>query len=206
MKKLIFLGILLLAAGLSVAPAQAEKFQLGADAAMKVDYFHFTDSTIGNLNAENGMYVGAEFYKQLFFPNFFLGFEVGWAGTTGQSSLGVFHFDTDFTYIPLQFNAKYVVPINPMFDFVFGGGLSYNYIDMNNDIIDVSTGGAGSGSVNDWVFGGQFFTEVNWKVTPCFFIGLNVQYQLTDDISFNSVSTDASADNVRAGFHVGYKF
>jgi hypothetical protein len=205
MKKLVLSFILLTCVILASSGVQAQRYEIGADVAVKVDYFRFMDSTLGDLNLQNGVYVGIEAYKQLLVPNLFFGMEVGWAGT--DSSSGVWRnqlllssIDLDISYVPIEFNVKYVIPIQPGLKLDFGGGLSYNYLKFNID------GFFGSASDSDWVFGGQFFTALNYTFTNNLYLGVEVKYQLTQNIKDLGLPSDVSADNLRVGGQFGYKF
>jgi opacity protein-like surface antigen len=212
-----------------VSSAHAETYPLGAGVALKVEYFHFSDSTIGDLNADDGVFVGIEAYKQLFLPNLYLGLEVGWAGTSGSLSSNIttgqfdpvngnFTFvtstvnvDNDISYVPIEFNAKYVIPVNPCWNVHFGAGASANYFNLDTTVsIPVNgTRVSASSDQSDWVFGGQFFAGVDYKYQN-WFAGLGVKYQLTQDIDISvrsiSILPDTSADNLRVGLKVGYMF
>jgi len=211
--KNLFLALVLIAfVALGTSGANAQKYEIGADVAVKVEYFRFTDSTMEDLNLQNGIYIGVEAYKQVFVPNLFFGAEVGWAGT--DSSAGVFNnalflgsVDLDVSYVPIEFNMKYVIPIQPCLKLDFGGGLSLNYFNLN---VDSHRFGLGSTSADDWAFGGQFFSSVNYTFSNNLFLGLEAKYQLTQNITLHSSGisfpTDMSADNFRIGGQFGYKF
>ncbi len=220
MKKL---GILLLAVafGLCVIPSSqaAERYQVSPEFAVKVDYIHFFDSAIKNANAQDFVYVGGEFYMPVFFPNFFLGIEAGWAGPSGTITESAFgataSLDTDITYVPIELNAKYVMPINPCWNFALGAGISYNYMNVDTTLKVVGPGGSGSFSTNDnqWLFGGQFFTELNYRYQNWEF-GIDAKYQLTMGEDFIGAATvlgtptvnNLSGNNVRAGGHIRWMF
>ena len=108
--------------------------------------------------------------------------------------------NTEVNYVPIEFNAKYVFKLSPCLFLDFGAGFSINYIDMEAESFGVST------STNDWIWGGQFFGELNYNITPCLFVGVAVKYQLTENIKAFGFNTDTSADNFRAGMQLGYKF
>jgi hypothetical protein len=214
MKNRLILAVVLCFAVLSAPCVHAEMY--GADVAVKVDYFHFSDSLMKNLNLENGVYVGIEAYKQLFCPNLYFGVAVGWAGTSGSVSDVVtgptflptsVTADSSIDYIPIEFNVKYVIPISRCFNFAVGGGGSINHFSFDSDI---SAGNAvGNAAVHvsddDWVWGGQVFGEVNYKVNN-WFIGIDAKYQLTQDLNLFGVDSQAGADNFRAGGRVGFLF
>jgi hypothetical protein len=219
MKKKLVFAVLLCFAVLSVPCARA---QTGAvDVAVKVDYFHFTDSLIKSVNVDSGIFVGVEAYKQMFCPNLYLGLGAGWAGTSGSVSDVVsgsafvpafVTADSSIDYVPIELNLKYVIPISSCFNFALGGGGSINYFAFSSDVAGISTGrrqgqngAAASISDSDWVWGGQFFAEFNYKFNH-WFAGVDVKYQLTQDLSLFGVDTQAGADNLRAGGHIGFTF
>ena len=212
MRKLLLLSTVIAVVMLLGTNAHAEKFDLGAGVAVKVDYFHFLDSIIGAVNAQDGVYVGVEAYKQLLFPNFYLGLEAGWTGTSGTLNPtpagdnifgltgGTYH--ADITYVPIELNAKYIFPLSPCWNLGIGGGASINYVDVN------ATGTGFDGiTVNGFLPGGQFFGELNYKYQNWYF-GINVKYQLTaqEGISLYNYSTSVTGDNIRVGGQIGLTF
>lgn len=204
MKRLILFSILI--AVLFVAPSvQAQQsYALGVgNVALKVDYFRFTDGDLEDLDLENGVYIGLEGYMALLDTNLYLGLEAGWAATwsdtTGYYDGFRYKTDMDVDYVPIEFNVKYVFPIDPIMNFDIGAGLSVNYFDISLD------GYRFSYSEDDWLFGGQLFADLNFKMDP-WFAGVNVKYQLTDDIELGDIDTDVSASNFRAGGQVGIMF
>ena len=195
MKKLrSLLVLILLFSAVPYAQAQTlvqpEKYCFGADFAVKVDYLHFMDSNAGRINADNGTFIGAEFYKQLFFPNFFLGIESGWGEANGK----YFGFDTEFTYVPIELNAKYEIPLAQHLALSLGAGISGNWAQIDLSI---------AGHEDQWLFGGQFFAEINYKFRNCYF-GLNVKYKLTEEKQFFLVPF--AADNLTTGGQIGLLF
>ena len=87
------LGCFVLAIALSICMvpsvfAQAQKYQIGADAALKIDWIYFTDSAISDANSQNGLYIGGEFYKELLFQGLYLGIEAGGSGASGTRNNG----------------------------------------------------------------------------------------------------------------------
>lgn len=212
--KNLFLGFILIAfAALGTSGANAQRYEIGADVAVKVDYIRFMDSALGDLDLQNGVYIGIEAYKQALVPNLYFGAEIGWAGAA--SSAGVITnnmlliggVDLDVSYVPIEFNVKYVIPIQTGFFFDLGAGISYNYFKLN---IDTNQFGLGSGSADDWAFGGQFFTSVNYTFSNNLYLGLEAKYQLTQNLTLHSggvaLPIDITADNFRIGGQFGYKF
>ena len=211
MKKVCFV-LFLLSFVVASSFAHAQTYQIGADVALKVQYFRLMDKDLHDFNAENGIFVGIEAYKQLFAPNLYFGVETGWAGTNGDvTALGV-NIDSEVTYVPIEFNAKYVIPLSQCLNLSLGGGISYNFFNLDSTAtINVfGTPFRTSLSVDDWVFGGQFFAGLDYKFTQNLFAGIGVKYQLTEDLTFQTrgfaVETETSADNLRVGMQIGYMF
>jgi len=210
MKTKLFFAALFCFAVFSPPCVQAQTY--GSDIAVRVDYFHFTDSQIKQLNAEDGVYVGLEAYKQLFAPNLFFGIAIGWAGTSGNvsgvvSNLGFLptfvSADSSIDYVPIELNVKYVIPFATYFDFAFGAGGSINYFSLSTNVS--APAGVWHVSDSDWVWGGQFFGEINYRISN-WFIGADVKYQFTQDLHLFGVDTQAGADNLRLGGHIGFSF
>ena len=211
MKKFGFL-LLLFSVVMVSSLAQAQTYQLGADVALKVQYFRFMDRDIQDTNAENGVFIGIEAYKQLFIPNLYFGIETGWAGTSGSFGSSSFdiNVDSDVTYVPIEFNAKYVVPLSRCFNLSLGGGISYNYFNLDSTLTSNFVGNfRTSASADDWVFGGQFFAGLDYRFNNLF-AGVGVKYQLTEDLTLHSggfsLPTNTSADNLRIGMQLGLMF
>lgn len=200
MKRFALLSILF-ALILVTSPVYAVTCNIGAGVALKADYIHFTDSNISDLlNAEDGYYVGFEAYKQLFIPNFYLGVESGYArSTNGEDSNQLFVTANELTYVPIELNAKYVFSINPCLNVDIGAGVSYNYFEVEIENF------FGHISDHDWVFGGQFFLDINYVIMENFFVGIGAKYQLTDDSSIFGIN-DTNLNNIRAGVQIGYNF
>jgi len=231
MRRLIYLIIGVLLATVSVA--YADTYPVGAGVAVKIEYLHFTQGTLKDLNAENGVYVGVEAYKQLFLPDLYFGVEAGWVGTSGNFTPEVSYFyfdpitgsfrpvdprlrvDTDVTYVPIEFNSKYVIPINELFSFHVGGGLSCNYFSLETygPPVVLANVGRRPKSItidsSDWVLGGQFFAGLDYKFRN-WFAGVGIKYQMTDtpDVQMVSIQgpVNLSADNMRVGVKIGCMF
>lgn len=206
MKKLV-LFLILVGLVCVVPPAHAQqRYALGfGNAALKVDWFHFTDGSMDDMGVENGVYVGLEAYYALscVCPNLYVGMEVGWAGSSNTVDFGPQVFartDLNVDYVPIEFNAKYAFNVTPTVVFDLGAGISTNYINFDLDV------GNASFSSNDWLFGGQFFADVNYKFAPNWFAGVNFKYQITQEIELEGINTNTSADNVRLGGQIGYNF
>lgn len=201
MKKLI-LSLFLVGLICAVPPVHASQGNaLGfGDAAIKVDWFRFTDNGLADMDLENGVYVGLEVYYMIgcISPNLYFGAEIGWAGTS--TSVDPYSLDLNVDYVPVEFNLKYVFDITPCVKFDLGAGISANWFGFEADFGNVSY------SSDDWLFGGQFFADLNYRLAPNWFVGANIKYQITQDIELDGVNTHTSADNFRLGAQVGYTF
>jgi opacity protein-like surface antigen len=80
----------------------------------------------------------------------------------------------------------------------FGAGISYNYFKIEAEDIDADA--------DDWLFGGQVFADINYKINKDWFIGINGKYQFTDDLEFDNIDTSTNANNWRVGAQVGLMF
>jgi opacity protein-like surface antigen len=113
--------------------------------------------------------------------------------------------DIDVTFIPIELNLKYMAEIAPQWVLGVGGGISYNYFEIEANDIDRDA--------DDWVFGGQVFAELNYKMDDQWFLGIETKYQWTEDLEFDDFGfdgrdfdTETSADNWRIGARVGFVF
>ena len=203
MKKILLLSLMVLFVFASTSVYAAEKYALGmSNIALKVDYISFTEDAFEDIELENGIYVGLEGYYAIY-PNLYLGIEAGWAGSENDGDidagdLGQVNVDVDVTFIPIEMNLKYAVELDPNWSIGFGAGISYSYFEIEANGIDETA--------DDWLFGGQVFADVNYKLSKEWFIGINAKYQFTDDLEFDNVDTETSADNFRVGAQVGYMF
>ena len=205
MKKVILLSfciVLMLAATSAYA---ADRNALGkGNVALKVDYFSFTEDVFDGIDLEDGVYVGLEGSLALM-PNLYLVAEAGWAGTSNDEDIIVFgrrtNVDIDVTYVPVELNLKYAVEFAPRWVFGIGAGASYNYFNIDVDIDRTS------GDEDDWLWGGQAFADLNYKMGSWFF-GINGKYQFTEDIELGSddEETDTNANNWRFGAQLGVMF
>ena len=159
--------------------AQQRRAPLGlGNIAVKADYISFTEGDWKDLDVENGFYVGLEGYGQIA-PNLYLGAEVGYANPDGEVSFfdpffGRVNVDTELTYVPVELNLKYAIEAAPNLVMDFGAGVSYNYTKVEISALGISA------DEDDWLFGGQFFADLNYKIGQ-FFIGINAKYQMTED-------------------------
>jgi opacity protein-like surface antigen len=203
MKKILLLSLMIVFVFASTTLYAAEKYALGmSNIALKVDYINFTEDAFENIDLEDGVYVGLEGYYAIY-PNLYLGLEAGWAGSENDDDVdvpgvGPVNVDIDVTFVPVELNLKYAVALDPRWSVGFGAGISYNYFEIEADRIDESA--------DDWVLGGQVFADINYKLSNQWFIGINGKYQFTDDLEFDNVDTETSADNWRFGAQIGLIF
>lgn len=170
----------------------------------KVDYIGFTDSDLKDLDVDKGVYVGLEGYvKVRNAANLYLGGEVGYAkpdGSITDNSLGTpIKVDSEFTYIPVELNAKWIFEVGNNMTLGIGAGISENRVD-----VEVKASAAGltlQASDDDWIFGGQVFLDMNYSSGNLFY-GIDAKYKLTQE--FDSDGADYS--HYSAGLHVGMKF
>jgi opacity protein-like surface antigen len=205
MKKVILLSfciVLLLAATSAYA---ADKFALGkGNVALKVDYFSFTDDVFDDIELEDGVYVGLEGSFAIA-PNLYLAAEAGWAGTSNDDEIDILgrpvDVDIDVTYVPVELNLKYAVEFSPRWVFGIGAGVSYNYFEIEADL------DRDSADKDDWLWGGQVFADLNYKMGSWFF-GINGKYQMTEEIEVgdDDLETDTNANNWRLGAQIGLMF
>ena len=202
MKKLLALSLMIVFVFASTTLYAAEKYDLGmGNVALKIDYINFTEDAFDEIDLENGVYVGLEGFYAIY-PNLYLGLEAGWAGTSNDDDIdlggGPINVDIDVTFVPIELNLKYAVALSPDWVVDFGAGISYSYFEIEADDVDESA--------DDWLFGGQVFADINYKLSKDWFLGINAKYQFTDDLEFDNVDTETSADNFRVGAQVGMMF
>lgn len=179
-----------------------EKAPLGVgNLALKVDYIDFTEDELEDLDVDSGLYLGLEGFYEVS-PNLYLGLELGYAAVSDGDLDEIEFFsdepDVELTYIPVEVNLKYAAELSPNFVIDFGAGLSYNYAE-----IDVE----GYGDEDEWLFGGQFFVDLNYTF-DAFFLGINGKYQITEEVDDTEGVDDseASFDNWRIGGQIGFFF
>ena len=165
--------------------------------ALKVDYINFTENDLEDLDVDTAAYVGIEGYG-LIAPNLYLGIEVGYANPDGGARGFDYDIDTDVTFAPSELNLKYAVNVTPNLVFDFGGGIYTTYVEVEQtvttpyDIIFITD--------SDWLFGGQFFVDMNYTANQ-FFMGINAKYHVTEDFEdFTNFS------NWRIGGQIGIRF
>jgi outer membrane protein W len=202
MKKIFLLSFMIVFVFASTTLYAAEKYALGmGNVALKVDYIYFTDDVFDNVDIKDAVYVGLEAYYALM-PNLYLGMEAGWAAPSNDGQVEDINVDLDITYVPVELNLKYAFELSPNWNMDLGAGVSYNYFKIDANRLDANT--------DDWVFGGQVFVDVNYKLSKEWFIGINGKYQFTEDLSFDvrghDIDTKTNANNWRAGAQIGYMF
>jgi opacity protein-like surface antigen len=205
MKKFFIISLLVMFVFASTSVFAAERYALGmSNVALKVDYLNFTDDVFDNIDLDEAIYVGLEGYLAVM-PNLYLGMETGWAYSENDDKIGNLNVDIDVTFIPIELNLKYMAEISPQWVLGVGGGISYNYFEIEANDIDRDA--------DDWVFGGQVFAELNYKMNDQWFLGIETKYQWTEDLEFDDfgvngrdVDTETSADNWRIGARVGFVF
>lgn len=200
MKKVFLFSLIISFILLSTTAFAAEKAALGAgNLALKVDYIDFTDSAMDDLDVDSGLYVGLEAYSHLAdtAPNFYIGMEVGYTNIDGETDVAGRDVDTEATFVPIELNLKYAMNIVPNLVIDLGAGPSINYVKVEAPHT--------FGTDDDWVWGGQVFADLNYKLNQ-FFIGINAKYQITEDYEVGDFETDVSLRNWRIGGQVGIMF
>jgi outer membrane protein W len=207
MKKVLLFSLMVVLVLMATTVYATEKYALGnSHVALKVDYFSFTDDVFDEIDLEAGPYIGLEGYYGIM-PNLYVGMEAGWAGTSNDGHLDAIDadIDVDVNFVPIELNLKYAFEVSPALVIDLGAGVSYSWFDVQADV-----DGFGDADQDDWVFGGQVFADVNYKLNNQWFIGINGKYQITEDLEFDvqgeDVNTDTKADNWRAGVQVGLMF
>jgi hypothetical protein len=183
--------ILLIGIVLTLSPAvirAEQKAPLGTgNFALKLDYITFTDEGWSD-NDDAGLYLGLEGYGKIT-PNVYLGGEVGTAANV--SILG-----EDISFMPVELNVKYAKEVAPNLIADFGAGASYSYTEITYDPLF-----GPSESIDDWLFGGQVFADVTYKIGR-FTVGVNAKYQMTEDFK----DSDVDLSNWRLGLQLGGLF
>lgn len=199
MKKL-FLFLLMVAFVIASSAAYAAqqipyKAAIGmSNLAVKVDYINFTDDVVEDFDNDEGLYVGLEGYTAIT-PNLYLGAEVGYANPDGSIYIEGYRVDTEVTFVPIELNLKYAIQAAPQLVIDLGTGVSYNYVEEEESTFGFFD------SRDDWLFGGQFFIDLNYTMNQVF-IGVNAKYQLTED--FKDLNYDYN--NWRIGVQIGLMF
>jgi len=208
MKKVLLISLVFVFI-LAATTVQAQQYVLGnSNVALKVDYFAFTEDVFGDVDLDEGVYVGLEGYYGVM-PELYLGMEVGWAGTSNDDRVNIagdkVKTDVDVTFVPVELNLKYAIAASPEWIIGIGAGVSYSYFE-----VEIDPKGYRDADEDDWVWGGQLFADVNYKMSDQWFLGINGKYQFTEDLEFDikgeDVETDTSADNWRVGAQIGLMF
>jgi len=195
MKKLFLFSLIVSLVVLSNTAFAAEKAPLGAgNVALKLDYINFTDRVFEHHDLDEGYYIGLEAYGEVL-PNLYLGAEVGYANPDGDVEWEGTNVDTEATFVPIELNLKYAFEAAPSFVIDAGGGVSYSYAKFKE------TSTLGSFNEDEWLFGGQFFVDLNYTINQ-FFIGVNAKYRLTEEFQ----DYDFGFDNWIVGAQAGIKF
>ncbi len=215
MKKLFLVLLIVSFIILSTTAFAAEKAPfktaLGSgNVAFKFDYINFTEDLLDDFEADDGYYIGLEAYGQIA-PNLYLGMESGYAKTDGTITAYLIDYpyiyyanvDSDLTFVPVELNLKYAIGTSPYFTIDFGAGVSYNYVEEELSALGLSI------SADDWLFGGQFFIDLNYKFDQWFF-GINAKYQITEDFEEwghpYGLDLDHNLNNWRIGGQIGFLF
>jgi hypothetical protein len=175
----------------STAVSAQEKAPLGnGNFAVKLDYIVFTDGHFDDVgNEDDGLYIGLEGYGKIT-SNLYLGGEIG---TGTNIDLG----GEEITFVPVELNLKYAKEAARNFVVDFGAGLSYSSVEIQYRPFF----GAAREKRDDWLFGGQVFADLTYKIN-WFSIGVNGKYQITED--FKDEGIDLS--NYRLGVQLGIVF
>ena len=191
MKKLLLflLTFAFIIASTSVYAAQTAPLGSG-NIALKLDYIDFTNGDLDDTDVDTGLYLGLEGYGEIA-KNLYLGMEVGYTQPNGDTG----SYDTELTFVPVELNVKYAVESGTDFIIDFGAGASLNYGEFK------ISGPGLSDSVDDWLFGGQIFTDLNYKIDR-FFFGINAKYQVTEEFE----DYDFDMNNWRIGGQIGIVF
>jgi hypothetical protein len=172
MKKVMFFMLIMAFIFTSSSLYAEQKSPLGSgNIAVKVNYISFTE------DEDTGVYGGLEGYGEIR-PNLYLGAEVGYANSISETD----------TFIPIELNLKYAITVAPEFIIDLGAGGSYNYVKEEH-------------TDSDWVWGVQFFVDLNYKIQQ-FFIGVNAKYQQTEHYK----DTEKDFNNWRFGGQIGIMF
>lgn len=204
MKKIVlFLVAILFIATSSVASGEEKALLGNGNIALKMDYLIFTENALEDLDNDECFYIGLEAYNKIT-SNLYVGMEIGYANSEGSArvvnnQLIRVKADTELTFVPIELNLKYALDITPRLVLDFGAGPSYNWMKE-----EISARG-NSSSEDDWLWGGQFFAALDYKIDR-FFIGINAKYQLTEDFEIDDDETDVNANNWRIGGQVGIMF
>lgn len=203
MKRLFLFLLIAVFVLISTGVYAAERAPLGIrNAAVKFDYINFTEDELENSDVDKGLYVGIEGYGEIV-PNLYLGTEVGYANPKGKVKMEVLGIesdvDTEITFVPIELNLKYAIKAVPHLVIDLGAGASFTYVKEDTTVS--ASGSSLSAIIDDWLFGGQFFADLNYEFGP-YFIGINAKYQITEDFK----NQDYNYNNWRIGGQIGVMF
>lgn len=216
MKKLCLFSMIVAFVLVATSAFSAERVPIGnGDIAVKFDYINFTEDVLENSDVDTGFFIGLEGYGKIV-PNLYLGVEVGYANPDGNISgcVDVPYYgtvcgsaDTEVTFVPIELNLKYAIKAAPNFIIDFGAGPSATYVKEEATVS--APGISESASVDDWIFGGQFFIDLNYTIKQ-FFIGFNAKYQFTEKPEYDfrgyTIKADYNYNNWRIGGQIGIMF
>ena len=191
MKK-FFLTAIVIAFVLNSGPVPAQVVTpLGkVNFALKFDYIVFTDGFFDRPgNEDDGIYIGLEGYGKIA-SDFYLGGEIGQGGNITLAG-------EDIIFVPIEVNAKYTNEFARNFVLDLGLGLSYSYAELTNQFFGVTA----TEERNDWLFGGQIFTDLSYKIN-WISIGVNAKYQITEGFK----EEDLKLSNFRLGVQIAMIF
>lgn len=161
---LLIAGLTLLATVTTAAAFPAERtFGLKAGA------IGFTEGAAASLDLERGSYLGAEVYGRIA-ERLSLGGEIGYSRLEGSIPL----VENELTYIPVELNLKYSGEIRSELDYFLGAGLSYSFVELEQDCQ-----GTCFAEDEDWVAGAQLFGGVELRLRKWLF-DLEGKYQLSE--------------------------
>lgn len=191
MKRLFLISICTVFVMTSAVLHAQERIPLGnGNVSVKLDYIVFTDNHFDNPgNEDDGLYIGIEGYGKIL-PNLYLGGEIG-------QGINIGVLGEDISFVPIELNLKYAIETANNFVIDFGAGVSYSYVELR----DQNPFGAGWNERDDWLFGGQFFGDLTYKI-DWFSIGVNAKYQITQDFR----DEDFDLSNLRVGAQIGVMF
>jgi hypothetical protein len=179
-------GVWLLLAGTAVFGQENRPlgtFNLG----LRADYLKFEDDLLETLDLEEGYLAALEWYGRVA-PGLYIGGDIGYGLT--DSSLGT---TPEVEFIPVGLNVKYVFSPASFLKCDVGGGVSYNWVDVK--------GLAAVGKTEDWLWGGQVFSNLNFRFSR-FFMGVHARYQHTQKL----LKTGVRFKNYQVGGQLGFIF
>ncbi len=204
MKKIVLLIVALSLIAVSPVVYGADTILLGnGNVALKASYLNFTEGALEDLDNDDALYLGLEAYNKIT-SNLYVGMEVGYARTDGSARIVLGEMepvkaDTELTFVPIELNLKYALDIAPRLVADMGAGISYSW--MKEEI----SGPGQSSPGDDWLWGGQIFAALNYKIER-FFMGINAKYQFTENFEIRDFDTDVNASNWRIGGQIGIMF